>query len=201
MKICVCGWWLYQPFLDALWKVNKKYTVYIVSHRRDIKTRLPHFVTDNVGLEWEAYDFYTRFVWDGKSDVLFTHDDTAVSDLKVFDEIAAIKADCVFIFKTQDEAMDNGGRGVRGPMHGRAFKMSAGALKSLGGFWFDKTNTGITWKVEKGPDYNAGIIKFYEALKEKDIDYRWYVIPGYDCARRGRFLNGTRLEAVSGGSN
>lgn len=190
MRICVCGWYFHQPFLDALSKVNKRYPVFIVSHKKDVPSKLPHFHTENRGLEFEAYDFYTRFCWDGKSDVLFTHDDTAVSGPEVFDEIAKIKADVVFIFKNEDEVLDNGGRGMRGPMHGRAFKVSADALKKLGGFWWDLDNEGVTWKTKDGPDYNAGIIKLYEAMKEKGIDYRWYVIPGYDCARRGRFLSG-----------
>jgi len=126
MKICVCGWYLLPDFLDMLSLVHEKYPVHIVSHTKRIGSvgpGVPFCYTENIGLEWGAYDHYLKIHWDGESDVLFTHDDTMVEDPGVFDEIAGLDWDQAYIFKSPEEEKNNGGK------HGRAVFMSARFLE------------------------------------------------------------------------
>ena len=81
LKICVCGWHLekFDALYKVLWKLHHEndIPVHIVSNKdsRWLKVfDLPYSYRDNYGLEFGAYDYYLRNIWDGESDVLFTRD-------------------------------------------------------------------------------------------------------------------------------
>ena len=193
MKICVVGWFLGEDFYAALKRVQ--YPTIIISHNDDeekVKSlNLPYRMLENIGLEFGAYDYYLKNVWDGESDVLFTHDDTQVSDDSVFDRIAALggQLDQAYLFKNKNEEVNNGGK------HGRAIFMSAkllsfmlnyecdckeakdyfdnhnpkDVLKGCGlhtGFWFDSNNYGhASGKPPKGVrHYNEMIYHFHKYM-------------------------------------
>src|SRR5574343_2002076 len=100
MKICVCGWNFNPEFMRQLELVHKKYPVVVVSHRNR-PIRLPHVYIPNVGLEWGAYNYYLKYIYDGKGKVLFTHDDNDVEDVGVFDELAKCELDAGFVFRNE----------------------------------------------------------------------------------------------------
>ena len=117
MNICVCGWFLLPELMAQLKKVSEKHDVYIVSHSQN-KALLDTFginycIIPNVGLEFGAYDHYLKNIWDGKSDVLFMHDDVKISDISFFDEISQTKYSQAYVFKSEHEAKCNQN------MHGR----------------------------------------------------------------------------------
>jgi len=188
MKICVCGWYKDEQFYETLHAVSKDYNIVIVSHKPGgLYLGLPFVEIPNIGLEWGAYNYYLMQIWDGASNVLFTHDDTKVSDLGVFDRIATLPHDVAYIFRDRSEERANAGK------HGRAVFMSARflrlvkdtrcdcreakgyidkhhhigqQLKGTGahrGFWFDPENTGHnSGKPPLGVrHYNAAIYHFH----------------------------------------
>ena len=195
MKICVAGWYFEPMFYMALSMVRDKYESFIVAHKPipDYFIRywgLKGLEIPNIGLEFGCYDWYLKVRWDGKSNVLFTHDDTLVRDVEVFDEIAKIPHDCAYIFRDYAEEMANGGK------HGRAIFMSARFLKFTKnyecnchqakgfidehhhkgqwlegtgkhkGFWYDPQNRGhVAGKPPLGVrHYNESIYHFHEYL-------------------------------------
>ena len=192
MKICIAGWYLEKQFLDSCYRVRNRYESFVVSHkkahRKDFRG-INYRIIPNIGLEFGCYDYYLKNIWDGKSDVFFTHDDTVVGG-KVFDEIAKIRHDCAYVFRDEAEERSNGGK------HGRAIFCSARFLKLIlnyecnchqakdredrhhhegailkgtgphKGFWYDPENKGF---VSGRPDYgrrhyNEGIYHFHWIL-------------------------------------
>jgi len=133
LKICVVGWSLYEDFYKIL--KDSKYSVMIISHNSDEEKvsalGLPYRMKENIGLEFGAYDFYLKNIWDGKSNVLFTHDDTQIIDILVLDRIADLDNrgyDQAYLFKNKNEEVNNGGK------HGRAIYMSAKLLSFILGY-------------------------------------------------------------------
>lgn len=186
MRICVCGWYYRPEFyrvLDA--SVYKRCTVgKRASYYADT-------VIANIGLEWAAYDYYVRNVWEGE-DVLFTHDDAEITQ-EALDTVNRLDGRCNFIFQDEDAAGDNGKRGARGiGIHGRAFKLRGDLIRALGGFWFDWHNDGvITHPIPPGKlDYNMGIIKLYDRLIEMGEQIGNVYVKGYNTFRRNRNTRG-----------
>jgi hypothetical protein len=210
MQICVCGWYFREDFYRTLRQARKKYPVMIISNGRigpwlgggDKVRTLSFCIRKNIGLEWGAYDDFIKHHWDRKSPVLFLHDDIRVRPVmrnnrllhptEVFDSIAKLPFDQVYIFKSMQESIDN----FR--IHGRAFYCSARFLRYLlrynDGFWFDENNTGHT----QGPTpdhclhFNEADYRFKHFLnripqKNKLTVGEYVILPALDCARRGRF--------------
>ncbi len=187
MNICVLGWYYDKDFINVLEIVNCKYPVHIVAHRENTVSQLPTTLIDNVGLEFGGYDYYLKNIWDGKSSVLFTHDDTYVTDISVFDKIAKIERDLSFLFYNTKESVSCLGA------HGRAMYASPRFLSFLKkskcncsfskedglphhtGFYYDKKNLGrntgygnviMDYKQSYNDDgYNKGIKHLYHALR------------------------------------
>jgi hypothetical protein len=185
MKICVCGWYFNPEFMRQLELVHKKYPVVVVSHRNR-PIRLPHVYIPNVGLEWGAYNYYLKYIYDGKGKVLFTHDDNDVEDVSVFDELAKCDLDVGFVFRNEAEAEWAFDR------HGRAIVMSekflnfckkekfslvnqeSGERFTQDGFWYDKKNFGYVGddkklNCNKGIEFFASYLKY---LEEKDYGFK-----------------------------
>lgn len=135
MNICVVGWYLYEPLYLQLKMVSKGYSAMVVSHRTDKEYYgLPHVEIPNIGLEFGAYDYYLKNLWDASSDVLFMHDDIDLADTSFFDTVAALKGsgtDQAFIFHDDQDAKNNQ------KFHGRAFYCSARFLQHMAVFSCD----------------------------------------------------------------
>lgn len=158
MKICVCGWYYYPGFYRCLEKVHDFYPVTVIAHRPNTVSHLPTVNRENIGLEWGAYNHYLMNVWNGDS-VLFTHDDTIIDNISVFDKISKLGQDCTFIFRDKEEAESNI------YVHGRAVFMSEKYLlfcKENGGFWYDKENHGENYR-EDG-SHNEGSRKMHDFI-------------------------------------
>ena len=186
MNICVVGWYYNQELYKILSEVNKKHPVFIIDHRGSvIETNGIRITrTENIGLEFGAYDVFLKNLWDHSSPVLFMHDDTRILDPLVFDEIAALDCDQAYIFRDYVEEIANGRR------HGRAIFCSKRFLvfmlkyrceckeatgyqephnnvfiEGIGphrGFWFDRVNDSHTrGRVPVGMHhYNTAIYHF-----------------------------------------
>jgi len=193
MNICVLGWYYNPSFYKTLESIHSKYPVFVVAHKSSKSHSLPTKLISNIGLEWHGYDYYLKNIWDEKSDVFFTQDDTEVHDAGIFDKIAEIKKDVSYIFRTERDCKGNAGA------HGRAIFISKRFLKYIKnmkcsckwsrergevyhtGFWYDYRNFGETRENDvaffftsaTGPhrDYNKGIEHFdyvLGVLKNKD---------------------------------
>lgn len=174
LKICVCGWYLgeYDDLYMMLHKLHHKEEigVHVVANKPGSYLEivdLPYSIRENIGLEFGAYDYYLKNIWDEESDVLFMHDDikvhTFMRDFEVlpperlFDHFKTMTVDQFYVFNSRAEDVDNDGR------HGRMFMMSARLLrwfKNNGGFGFDYDNTGDTTTGH----YNYGIEAYDKKL-------------------------------------
>jgi len=207
MKICICGYYYKEEFLQAMAHIKSKYEIHIIANKRWERDNIPDGIKvtkrENIGLEWGAYDFYLKNIWDGKSDVLFLHDDIRfrpiihdykfVGPTKIIDSIAKIKDDQVYFFSSTSHAEKNY------YIHGRALKCSRKfleALKENGGFPYDENNSSHT----RGPTpkhcrhFNWADYQFADFIKTLNNKPSWRVgeykiIPALDCATRGRFDN------------
>jgi len=193
MKICVTGWYYDRDFLTILKKISTMFDTTIVSHELfkpvQFRNGIKHVSIDNIGLEWGAYDFYLRNMWDEQSDVLFMHDDMKLASADVMNDIALLKHDCTYIFRDIAEEKANGGK------HGRMVKcsgrflefiknfkcdcnwikskkdqhnpkVSLPAMKPHYGFWYDQFNHGhVSGKPPEGTrHYNSAIEHFHWTL-------------------------------------
>lgn len=205
MLICVAGWYLgqFDDFYAVMHRLHKKHPVFVVSNRENdyLSTLdLPYIVRENTGLEWGAYNWFLMHKWDGQSPVLFLHDDIIFNPYAVngeihppewlFDQIANLKVDQAYIFKNKTEDSVNYGR------HGRMVFMGAellGKAKAIGGFWYDKKNTGYTegsrpeLREKTGCyGYNAGILAFHEQARTIGGDvHRKVFVPSFGMCIRG----------------
>jgi hypothetical protein len=175
MKICVCGWYYYPGFYRELKKVKDLYSVYVVCNREsDEVNGLQHTIRENVGLDWGAYNYYLKNVWDRRSPVLFMQDDSKVDGMYVFMQIEGIQKhedkDVVFLFENGVEAARNSNA------HGRAFYCTPRFLSAIledGSFPYDEGNCGFvargSYKSEKPPEgckhHNYGIWQFISQIQ------------------------------------
>jgi len=127
VKICICGWFLLPKLLAQLESVNKKHSVFIVSHNQDNKklksSGLDYVIIPNIGLEFGAYDHYLKNVWTPGEDVLFMHDDVVIHDISFFDDISECIYDQGYVFMSEFEAKSNQN------MHGRGLFCSSEFLQ------------------------------------------------------------------------
>lgn len=159
MNICVVGWYYNLAFYKQLHEyelARQACRVYIVANRPGDTLGMPTLTRANVGLEWGAYNHYLQKVGTLVS-TLFIHDDTALADVTILDEIHCEAFDVAYLFGSEDEARMNGGA------HGRAIFMSKHAIarfKSIG-FWYDVGNLGDTVSAQA----QAGIQHFVSDLQ------------------------------------
>jgi len=213
VRICVVGWYFDDDFYSSLWRVNSPhayknvtYPVFVIAHRDDEflhNCDLPYLLQENIGLEWGAYNQYLMKIWDGNESVLFMHDDIKLLPLVtddgvvpgelVFNKLAEIKYDHVYIFQNRIEDVLNYG------MHGRMVYFSERVLrlfKSQGGFLYDGMNKGYIGEGKKPDDvqpYNYGIHGNNEILKKfQEINPEWSLLkkvyfPSIEMGYRGKF--------------
>jgi hypothetical protein len=201
MKICVCGYYFSDDWYGSLLRLNDKFPVHVVANRDDpfLKiSELPFTIRKNIGLEFGAYNYYLDKLWDGKSDIIFCHDDIKfkpiglgyeiVSGENVFYRLAELDCDQGYIFRNREDDVSNEG------IHGRMIYISGRLLswvKDNGGIWFDEKNSGITHVIEGVAEYNQGIHKFNEKMMIADkigfdVNNKIY-FSGLDFGHRGRF--------------
>jgi len=140
----------------------------VIAHRAGHTSGLPCVSRENIGLEWGAYSFFLKHHWDGKSDVLFMHDDTELR-LEFLSEMSSVPHDLAFVFENEQDFQDF-------YTHGRVFFASArflGIARSQEGIWYDRGNQGFTTdraRTDKTPagcqDHNAGIRAFTSQAEE-----------------------------------
>jgi len=215
MEICVVGWHYEPSIYETLSAVRKEYPVTVIAHRESsvpISFDVPSILRENTGLEFGAYDYYLRNVWDGSSDVFFLHDDSNAG-IHSFREIAVLG----------ESGMDQAYINDQDCGHGRAIWMSGRILKWLlrrechgcpfccpldisgrvlpdlsphSGFFYDPFNTGhTTGKPPKGVRHFNYAIKWFHALMgdifrgtEPDAPFRVLhrlAVPGMDLYVRG----------------
>ena len=187
-KICVIGWYFFENFYDEVKKKSKD--THIVAHRYNKildELKLDYSVIKNIGLEFGAYDYYIKNVWDGKSNVLFMHDDIYLKNKFSFNDMFSFCKGLDHV-SFRNNSISSGG--------GRCLYLSAKIinlfLKEFGGIWFDKNDRGYTfgklyfyddiyysigekkiWKDKIGINFKmtlAYFIKKYK-IKSKDILY------------------------------
>lgn len=111
--------------MEQLREIHTQYPVTVIGHRTPPGgVDVPGLdLTENIGLEFGAYDHYLRFHWIWhRDDVLFMHDDVKLSDVSFFHKVAARLQDGVdqaFVFRDETRAAANQ------RWHGRAFFCSS----------------------------------------------------------------------------
>jgi len=200
MNVCVCGWYYNPDFMRLLRQVHKKHPVSVIGNQpwadRDGYPYNYH-ERENRGLEFGAYDYYLKTLWNG-GDTLFMHDDmhikpvirghNVVSPVVQFDDIAKFTDDVVFIFRNEQSRLRNVG------IHGRVFFASDGFLTDLlqvnHGFDWDENNDGHI----QGPapdyceQYNWAIQKLQHYIQVKKLTglkVNTAYMPSIDYQRRG----------------
>jgi len=182
MNICVCGWYFREPFLSILKEVNKDFPVHIVANKMaDIldDCGLDYSVRENTGLEFGAYDYYLKNIWDGE-DTLFLHDDITINPIAknyevlppkyLFKDVSKLKGDLVYIFKNAHD------KRKCFDVHGRVMFASGNfltKLKQLGGFPYDEKNDGFIFgpKPEHCKHFNWAVTKLKEIGESLMFDY------------------------------
>lgn len=158
-KTCIVGW----HFFDKFYKKIEKSSVdtHIVAHRYNSildRRNLNYSVVQNVGLEFGAYDWYIKNVWDKKSGVLFMHDDVVIDksfDMKNFFKLCG---DADYVMFRNGSKVSGGGRCIY-----LSGKMISLLVKKYDGIWFDKNDRGYIWGEQGFYD------KIYYELGDKRI--------------------------------
>ncbi len=140
-KICVVGWHYFSDFYKKL--SQSKSNIHVVAHRYNKildKKHVNYSVIKNIGLEFGAYDWFIKNVWDGKSNVLFMHDDIIMSKKYDFKDIFSSCKGLDFVSFRNNKKLAGGGRCMY--MSG---KMICLFINKFGGIWFDKEDRGYTY--------------------------------------------------------
>ena len=164
-KICIVGWYFNKKFLEYLSKDYFKET-FIVAHRYNKildDLNFNYKVTKNIGLEFGAYNYYIKKVWDGESNVLFMHDDVKIIKEEFIMNIYKVCSlyDHSYIWNIKKKKA-----------HGRCLYLSKKTiklfLKKNNGIWYDKKNEGFlehnqpsSWHRKQ---CHLGIIKFHDDI-------------------------------------
>ena len=188
-KICIVGWH-FSPKIYKYFKDNFLSSSYIVAHRYNKvldELKLNYSVIKNIGLEFGAYDYYIKNIWDKKSDVLFMHDDVSIKNKFKFKDMLLLCNNLDHASFRNNSISSGGGRCLF-----LSKKLINLFLKKFGGIWFDKNDRGYTfgkiyfyddiyyklgdkkiWKDKVGINFKmtlSYLIKKYK-LKSKDILY------------------------------
>jgi hypothetical protein len=158
-KICIVGW----HFFDKFYKKIEKSSVdtHIVAHRYNSildRRNLNYSVVQNVGLEFGAYDWYIKNVWDKKSGVLFMHDDVFIEKTFDLNNFFKLCGDADYVMFRNGSKVSGGGRCIY-----LSGKMISLLVKKYDGIWFDKNDRGYIWGEQGFYD------EIYYELGEKKI--------------------------------
>ena len=167
-KICVVGWYFFPELYKFLYKYHRD-DVYIVAHRYNKildDLNLNYTVTENVGLEFGAYDYYIKNIWDKKSNVLLMHDDIKIVKNNIIKEILKeYEKDQYYFFG------DKRNKKIIGP-HGRMIYMKLDILKlflkKYNGFYYNKNSNDNC----RSPFPFYLINKFYLENEEISLDIK-----------------------------
>ena len=154
LQICIAGWYFDAKWLEQLKHFNSSM---VCNRAPEMGTGIPFVLRENTGLEFGAYSHFLREHWDGKSSVLFCHDDVSYEgNVQTLLDAVRFKLgtnDQFYVFSSTEEVAINAAK------HGRMFAISAQLLtwmKQNGGIWYDANNKG---EVMGGP-INLGVINF-----------------------------------------
>jgi len=173
IKICIVGWYYFKEIYKQLSK--SKFDIHVIAHRHNEildNLNIKYSIKDNIGLEYGAYDWYIKNIWDGKSDVFFMHDDIEI--LKFDDCLSSIYN------KMKNKNVGHGVSGKKKNTGERFFYMSSKLIKIIkteyNGIWYDKENFGYN-KMRVQPEhwnprrYNDGGPMFSNMIKEINKKY------------------------------
>lgn len=185
MKICIAGWYFYEPLLAAVRESG--FTAFVVKNREGDTHGIPSMLSQRMsetggrGLEFGCYQQYLMGHWDGESDVLFMQDDGEIHGTAL-DDIAALvdkaEIDHAFIFRDEYEEFMNAGHS------GRALWCRGSLLQQIkadGGFLVDWDNCGDT--VSRQANY--GVHMMSKRMTENRKGNWIAIIPGLHMGRRG----------------
>jgi len=190
-QICVVGWHFLQSFYDSIDGMQKD--IFIVAHKYNkILSNFQHSIIPNVGLEFGAYDWFLKNMWDEKSDIIFMHDDIEIKNKDIFDDIFNKCENCdhAYIWTSLSQMEQNG------YAHGRCFYLSKNCLdwiiKKYNGIWFDKENESNVSVANplRGMHYNEGIRRFRKMIKrtsENGYIREHIIIPDIILYNRGKY--------------
>ena len=148
-KICVVGWYFFPELYKFLYKYHKD-DVYIIAHRYnkildDLK--LNYTITENIGLEFGAYDYYIKNIWDKKSNVLFMHDDTKIVNKKIMNKVFKKCNTIDYSYILSDDRKKSQGKSYRCFYLSR--KVIKLFIKEFNGIWYDRYNRGYIMAEKK----------------------------------------------------
>lgn len=182
MAICIAGWYFRKSFFESI--ASSGIPAFVVKHREGDTLGIPSALYENRGLEFGAYREYVKNHWDGKSDVLFIHDDTEILDPIALEQIQTFRSMGVehcYIFSNAYEELCNGGA------HGRAMWIKAETLATLADdFPADMSNEGTNMGIVA----QQGIFRFHaRIIKAGQNTAVAAIIPGINFGHRGRMNN------------
>ncbi len=147
VKICLVGWHFSKTMYKPLSKCQLD--VHVVAHRyNDMLDNLGfnYSVIKNVGLEYGAYDYYIKNIWDKKSAVIFMHDDGKLKNNAMNEIVNKCKSvDIGYILGATCN--------IKRKTSTRCFYLSSKAIKlflnKFGGIGFDTNDRGYTLRVKE----------------------------------------------------
>ena len=149
MTIAVSGWYFNPELFEVFKKIKEQFNITVLTYVERAEDRKPrdydidpaseqirkHVIPSGVthikipvgGLEFGAYDWYIKNVWNRKSPVLFMHDDIKIYDTNVFADIESRlkEIDQCYKFRDEIEEVANGRR------HGRGISCSARFIRFM----------------------------------------------------------------------
>jgi len=175
-NICVLGYHYRPKFYEFLNSIRDWLDICVV--RRGLKQDEPIGSLNDgkapiEGLDFGGYDYYLKNVWDGKSPVLYMHDDTKMN-IKGLDVVSRYSSyDRVFFFGSERSKIMYKGKSAR------AFYCSRKFMKAMLNFSCeceesrDHINPFVGWKVPGiGPHngfmhdpYNTGVVENEDLIK------------------------------------
>jgi hypothetical protein len=172
VQICVVGWHFFSKFYKQISKTSLD--IHIVAHRYNKildDFNLKYSVVPNVGREFHAYDWYIKNVWDGKSAVIFTHDDVKMKNIdNIFNDLfSKLKGlDFSYILGEKDRKYKTCSE--------RCMYFSPKLIKLLlkryDGFWYDIHNKGYTFGTFSHYDPNIYTSKFKKYYDQEGREFK-----------------------------
>ncbi len=169
VQICIVGWHFFEDIFNQI--KESELDIYVVAHRHNeiLDENINSIMIDNVGLEYGAYDYFIKNVWNKKSDVIFMHDDIEIIKFNSFIKKNYKK----FKEKELDHAPFSPAKHVSAS--GTCFCMSSKIINIIkveyGGIWWDKENFGYTTHKTAPADWhvrrtNQGGGEFHKMITE-----------------------------------
>ncbi len=117
--------------------------VHIVAHRYNKilnSKKLKYSIIKNIGLEFGAYDWYIKNIWDKKSNIVFMHDDIVIDKTFNFNDLFKLSKGKDYVVFRNDLKISGGGRCIY-----LSNKLISLLVSEYNGIWFDANDRGYIW--------------------------------------------------------